>query len=210
MSTSHAAKHGDTATLRCHPNWRESHRTLDDIEAKVSIWQLIAKAKLQPRELKVLLLSFGFLGGAVGFRDVGAEIERSGTRAQQIEWKALRKLRGAAGLKQPDPDHSYGYAHLASPPPPPPQPRPQWFPQPEPKVNETFGGTIQLTCDDCGVRFKILTTYDRGQRSLRAAQLRQMGCDKGWTRIVGRDRCPQCSYVGLHPTRRGACQLPAQ
>jgi len=82
-----------------------------------------------------------------------------------------------------------------------PKPKPLWHPRPEWKTTIDWTaapapahGEVQLTCDDCRARFRI-TMYYRGNRPAVVQSIRLMGKDEGWTCILGRDRCPQCSQA---------------
>jgi hypothetical protein len=59
-------------------------------------------------------------------------------------------------------------------------------------------GWINLTCDDCSAEFEQQMRYPAGMRPAYVVAIRALGREKGWTCIVGRDRCPRCSDVSAH------------
>ena len=70
--------------------------------------------------------------------------------------------------------------------------RPPWVLPPPPEI---FTGEIELSCDECRRRFWLTLGYKSGERSTKAMHLRAIGAEKGWTHILGRDRCPTCSGI---------------
>ncbi len=70
--------------------------TLQQVEDAICVEQILARAKLQPRETSIIEARF-YEGRTL--RDVALEQHVSYERIRQIEAKAMRKLRWAAGFK---------------------------------------------------------------------------------------------------------------
>lgn len=62
---------------------------------------------------------------------------------------------------------------------------------------EDKAGDLQLTCDECGRRYRHTLPYPAGQRPAAVAAIRQLAACVGWTCIVGCDRCPRCTTIIL-------------
>jgi len=108
-------------------------------------------------------------------------------RRENTEWEARHRRRP---VEEPRPKR------------PKPTPRPAWHPHTP--SDQPARGEVQLTCDDCRVRYRI-TMYYRGNRPAVVQSIRLLGKTEGWTCIVGRDRCPKCSQAAApEPVGNGA------
>jgi hypothetical protein len=81
------------------------------------------------------------------------------------------------------------------PPPPPPPAGPNYVSEGQVWAESDQGGLLQLTCDECGRPFVDTLSYIGGYKVASVAALRASGRKVGWTCIVGRDRCPDCSHA---------------
>lgn len=182
----------DRSRRRLHPGWRTAGSTHEDIDTKLTVWRLIARAvhqrraRMTLREFKVLMWRFGFCGGEhLSLDEVGEKFSLSRERARQMEAKALRRLRRAAGI---DRVRARPGAERAE------APIGRWVTDVE--------GELRLTCDECRAAFAQTMRYPTGCRPIFVGLIRSMGHLEGWTCITGRDRCPDCSQI-VAPDRVG-------
>jgi hypothetical protein len=177
--------------------WRRD--TLQEVEDRLTVQQMFARAALDARYERVLRLRYGFGDGPLTLKEVGEEIGVSRERIRQMEARALRRIRRRCKISDEKSDPGPRPANrwwrqipqqLPQSPQRPPRP---WFKRnPNQSEGEFLPGNVALTCDGCGEAFVSGIWHGGGQiAEKQIARLRELACTAGWQTEDG-DRCLNC------------------